>query len=131
MTEVANGLSADIGQMDDKLDRVIGRGKTATRRAGRRVDRRAGGRRDALAVAGQAESACPCGFRACYGMRAGVFNCTARRSSGLLDAGSMVGQYPHRLSGAQRESTWRGQSGRRGHEERFWESIRAWPRLLR
>ncbi len=26
MTEVANGLSADIGQMDDKLDRVLGRG---------------------------------------------------------------------------------------------------------
>lgn len=26
MAEVANGLSADIGQMDDKLDRVIGRG---------------------------------------------------------------------------------------------------------
>ena len=26
MTEVANGVSADIGQMDDKLDRVLGRG---------------------------------------------------------------------------------------------------------
>lgn len=26
MAEVANGISADIGQMDDKLDRVLGRG---------------------------------------------------------------------------------------------------------